>query len=122
MPDSLAGIGVLLAAHGIQMARTRTPLELEVEAFRVDSVYTAAREYQGHMQTSLAGAYEVVRRGIPAGTLVVPMNQPLARLVFALLEPTATDGVVNWNFLDSELVPGQHVPIVRVETLPIDLD
>jgi len=122
VPDSLARIEALLAAHGIETARTQAPLELDVEAFRVDSVSKAGREYQGHTQTSLAGAYEVVRRDVPAGTIVVPMDQPLARLVFALLEPTATDGGVKWNFLDSELAPGRHAPIVRVQTLPVDLE
>jgi hypothetical protein len=31
------------------------------------------------------------------------MNQPLAALIFYLLEPESDDGLVNWNVLDQEL-------------------
>jgi hypothetical protein len=42
------------------------------------------------------------------------MNQPLARLAFYLLAPTADDGLVNWNFLDDMLKEEAKVyPILR---------
>ena len=52
-------------------------------------------------------------RTIPAGTIVVPMNQPLARLAFTLLEPRSDDGVVNWNVLDEALEKEKTYPIRR---------
>ena len=42
------------------------------------------------------------------------MDQPLARLAFALLEPTSDDGVISWNVLDEWLGPGKDVPIYRI--------
>jgi hypothetical protein len=50
----------------------------------------------------------------PAGSLRVPMDQPLARLAFHLLEPSADDGVVTWNLVDEWLAAGKDVPIYRV--------
>ena len=41
------------------------------------------------------------------------MSQPLARLVFYLLEPESDDGVVNWNMVDEQLESGLY-PILRV--------
>ncbi len=51
---------------------------------------------------------------LPTGSLIVPMDQPLARLAFHLLEPTSDDGVVTWNVLDDWLAEGKDVPIFRV--------
>ncbi len=38
---------------------------------------------------------------LAAGTLVVPADQPLARLAFVLLEPTSDDGFGTWGLLSS---------------------
>ena len=46
----------------------------------------------------------------------MPLNQPLARFAFHLLEPTSDDGVVNWNILDEWIAEGKAVPIYRVMT------
>ena len=43
------------------------------------------------------------KRELPEGTLEVPMNQPLARLAFYLIEPRSDDGLVTWNFMDDQL-------------------
>jgi hypothetical protein len=40
---------------------------------------------------------------VPAGTVVVSLEQPLARLAFTLLEPRSEDGFVNWNVMDAPL-------------------
>ena len=48
----------------------------------------------------MTGAWQAERATVPAGTIVAPMDQPLARLVFTLLEPRSDDGVLNWNVLD----------------------
>ena len=61
----------------------------------------AARAFQNHRERTVTGAYRPsAAKSLPAGTVVVPMNQPLARVIFTLLEPRSDDGVVNWNVLD----------------------
>ncbi len=50
---------------------------------------------------------------VPAGTWVITMKQPLARLAFYLLEPTSDDGLTNWNFLDDVLKDAKAYPILR---------
>ncbi|HZL99105.1 MAG TPA: hypothetical protein VFD43_02540 [Planctomycetota bacterium] len=46
-------------------------------------------------------------RVLPAGTVRVPLDQPLARLAFQLLDPESDDGLVVWNFWDSILDQGR---------------
>jgi dipeptidyl-peptidase-4 len=43
----------------------------------------------------------------------VPLNQPLARLAFYLLEPRSNDGLVTWNFLDDAMKSSNVYPIMR---------
>ena len=121
IPVRLEGVAELLRAHGIRVSHTLTGMTLEVQEFRIDSVHTAGRSFQGHSQTSVTGEYVTVRREVAPGTLVVRMDQPLARLVFALLEPMAGDGLVNWNFMDSELAAGRPAPVSRVMHIPPEL-
>jgi hypothetical protein len=49
----------------------------------------------------------------PAGSWMVPMNQPLARLAFYLIEPTSDDGLTTWNYLDDLLKDGKTYPILK---------
>jgi hypothetical protein len=49
---------------------------------------------------------------VPAGSLIVPTNQPLGRLAFYLLEPESDDGLTTWNFLDQALQSGRH-PVLK---------
>ena len=38
---------------------------------------------------------------MPAGSYYVPMNQPLARIIMAMLHPAAPDALVRWGFMDA---------------------
>ena len=50
-----------------------------------------------------------------APALVVPVDQPLGRLVVTLLEPRSDDGVIAWAIVpESELTAGGSVPIERI--------
>jgi hypothetical protein len=108
-------IAALLALHGIRTERLASPVPETVEATTVAAVDHAERSFQSHLETRLVEPH-VDRRTMtfPAGSLRVPMDQPLARLAFHLLEPASDDGVVTWNMLDDVLGPGKEVPIYRI--------
>jgi hypothetical protein len=108
-------IGALLSLHGIRVEHLSEETAIPVEATTPGSVDHAARSFQGHLETHLLEPH-VDRHPVtfPAGSLRVPMDQPLARLAFQLLEPSADDGVVTWNVVDEWLAAGKEVPIYRV--------
>ena len=87
---------------------------IAAEQFTVTTSSLDEREFEGHQQRSVDGTWEPVDREVPAGTLVVPIDQPLGRLLFALLEPRSDDGIVNWNVLDGQAGVGSVYPILRV--------
>jgi hypothetical protein len=114
VPPELRTVVALLEAHGIGMRRLDAEQRRTVERFVVDSTTQATREFQGHRERTLFGRYEATEVTVPVGTMEVPLDQPLAKLVFSLLEPRSDDGVVNWNVLDDALEEARVYPILRI--------
>ncbi len=113
VPADLAEVVTRLRAHGVAM-EAAPETAIEVEAFRVDSVSTAERAFQGHNEQVVFGEYETRTLTPPAGSLWVPADQPLGRLIFSLLEPRSDDGFANWGLLADRLAAGSAYPVLRV--------
>jgi hypothetical protein len=113
VPPDQTEVLIRLEAHGVRTeameAGPRT-----VEVFQIDSVQTAVRAFQGHNEQALFGSYRSGSVDIAEGSRWVPLDQPLGRLVFTLLEPQSDDGFANWALLAEPSVAGSDYPIVRV--------
>ncbi len=113
----LASVADRLEAHGIKYVRTDKEQALRGERFRIESNSLADREYQGtHKMRTLTGKWEPAEMTLPAGSLVVRMDQPLARLAFLLFDPRSDDGLMAWNILDPVLggTPApEFYPVIR---------
>jgi hypothetical protein len=114
VPANLTAAIERLAAHGVRTSRLEQTVVVPLERFRVDSSWTAAREFQGHKERQVLGAWESVTDTIPAGTVVVWTDQPLGRLAFIMLEPRSDDGLLDWNFFDEALAGARYYPVRRV--------
>ena len=114
VPSSLQRVVDRLAAHGIRTRSLGDSLTLGAERFRLDSTSVTTREYQGHKQRVLYGEWRPSEEVIPAGTLLVPLDQPLGRLAFQLLEPRAEDCLASWNLMDDALERGKGYPVLRL--------
>jgi hypothetical protein len=112
-PGWVPKVAPLLELHGVRTRSLRRDTTVQAERFRIDSTTVAARAFQNHRERQLFGAYEGASVTMPVGTLVIEMNQPLARLAFLLLEPRSDDGLVDWNFLDPDIERERYYPIVR---------
>ena len=98
---TMAAVIDRLEAHGVKYFKTTNEITLKVDRFRIGSTSVAANEYQGtHKLRTLTGAWEATEQNLPAGSLVITLEQPLARLVFMLLDPMSDDGFMTWNILD----------------------
>ena len=100
----LASVVDRLEAHGIRYFKTSKEMTLKAERFKIESSTIAEAEYQGtHKLRTLTGAWEATEQTVPAGSVVVPMDQPLARLAFILFDARSDDGLMAWNILDPVL-------------------
>ncbi len=106
-----------LEAHGIAYSLTTKDVAFTGERFKIATNVLADREYQGtHKARTLTGGWESAEQSLPTGSLVIPMDQPLARLAFILLDPRSDDGFMWWNILDPVLgmTPSPpYYPILR---------
>jgi hypothetical protein len=113
VPANLTGLLHKLADHGVRTMVLQRNTTLAIEEFVIDSAPQAAREFQQHRERTVFGAYRTSQQDVPAGTVIVPIDQPLGRLVFTLLEPRSDDGLANWNVLDEALEQGGPYPVLR---------
>lgn len=113
IPPEMTTVIERIKAHGIWVEELPEPRELTLESFRIDSTQVAERPFQGRRERTLFGAYEPVTKTLPAGTIIVPVDQTLGRLVFYLLEPRSDDGLVNWALMDDALEGATSYPVLR---------
>ena len=113
IPADLGEVLTRLAAHGVALESAGAS-PLDVEAFRIDSMRTAERPFQGRNEQTLFGGYEANRVTPNPGDRLAWTDQPLGRLLFSLLEPRSDDGFANWGLLANLLRPGEAYPILRV--------
>jgi hypothetical protein len=87
-----------LTLHGIEFRRLDKAIpQAVVETFRADKASFSAQSFESHQNLTLEGAWKAEPRDISAGSLFVPIAQAKARLVMALLEPTAPDSLLAWG-------------------------
>ena len=93
-----AMVGAKLRQHGIAYREMRSIFARQkVEVFRATAVKFGAQSFEGRQTASGQGEGQKEERLVDAGALYVPVNQPKARLVMALLEPRAPDSLLAWG-------------------------
>ncbi|MEA1876809.1 MAG: M14 family zinc carboxypeptidase [Bacteroidota bacterium] len=102
-PAEMTGLAQKLLEHGVEISQLESETNFQGEQYSVTRLNNQARSYQGHYPASLEGNFENVQISMPADAWYVDMAQPLAYLVFYLLEPEADDGLVFWNYFDDYL-------------------
>ncbi len=118
----LASVADRLDAHGITYTLSTSDIAFTGERYKIATNTLADREYQGtHKARTITGAWEATQQTLPAGSMIIQMDQPLARLAFILFDPRSDDGFMWWNILDPILgaTPGApYYPVMRSMTAP----
>ncbi|WP_306589995.1 M14 family zinc carboxypeptidase [Geothrix sp. 21YS21S-4] len=107
----------LLRAHGVQVLEgRRRPKGLPLLFFQETARKLATSAYQGTFTLELRGAWKadlqpqkLQAAWTPADldrALYVPMDQPLGRLAFYLLDPRSTDSLAFWGLFHPALLRG----------------
>jgi hypothetical protein len=113
IPQTLTTVLERLRGHGIRLEQVNRQATLRLEEFRIETTQVAQQTFEGHRARTMSGVYQLVERNITPGFYRVPMNQPLARLAFYLIEPRSNDGLLTWNLLDDALQDVKAYPILR---------
>jgi hypothetical protein len=92
-----------LDAHGIAYMRIGHPMkEVDAQAYQLDQPHWASEPFEGHlMLRSFTLRTVPTEVTLPAGSIVVPMNQRAANVAMQLLEPQAPDSLLHWGYLNA---------------------
>ncbi|OON60021.1 peptidase M14 [Massilia sp. KIM] len=91
-----------LKLHGISFRKLDKAIpQAQVETFRADKASFGATSFEGHQRLTLEGKWSAEPRLVARGSLFVPIAQPKARLVMAMLEPQAPDSLVGWGMFNT---------------------
>ena len=90
-----------LALHGVRSFRLQSPQSLDVESYRFEDVKFSESPYESRQMARYQSVPTHERRSFVPGTVVVPLNQPRARLIVHLLEPDGPDSFVAWGFFNA---------------------
>ena len=91
-----------LRAHGLAFTLLQAPGTQEVETYCFDHVEWQPTPFENHHAIKDV-TFQPIRRSMtfPAGSAVVYLDQPGAKVILHLLEPDSTDSLLRWGYLDA---------------------
>ncbi len=91
-----------LERHGIRLSPLPDDLAARpIEQFRAARASFSSQPFEGRMRATLVGEWAISDLEISAFARFVPISQPLARLIVALLDPRAPDSFAAWGFFNA---------------------
>ncbi|MCK9421982.1 MAG: M14 family metallopeptidase [Bacteroidales bacterium] len=91
-----------LAMHGIRFYLLQKDTVISVTGFRFNDPKWQSTPYEGrHMMTNIAYQEISLERNFPAGSAIVVMDQPSARIIAHILEPDGDGSYLSWGFFDA---------------------
>ena len=123
VPPAWAGfVQPALEAHGIAFRHLQAAWPAApVQAFRVAAPRFEPHSIEGRQRLTVQGQWKDEPREVGAGALFVPIDQPLARLVLALLEPQAPDSIAAWGGLNSAFERKEYMEDYVAEQVARDM-
>jgi hypothetical protein len=119
IPAGWTRIVDVLAAHELQMQKTKAPFTVEAGVYRCEAPIWQVKPFEGRHTASFYGVpmedagvsaprqeshaciLEMQKVNYPAGSVVIPMAQRAARIAVHFLEPLGPDSAAVWGFTDS---------------------
>ena len=92
----------------------------ELAVFRAAKV-SYQPQFEGHTPAVIEGAWAPETRTLERGAIFVPIDQPAARLVMHLLEPSLPDSLVQWGLLNSVFERKEYMESYVAEQLARDM-
>jgi len=107
----------VLHAHGVHFRSLAETTSLEVESYRFTDVTWPSEPFEGRHMPRFAVERTTETREFPAGSIVVPVAQPLGKVVLNLLEPEAPDSFARWGFFNAIFEEKEYAEHYVLETL-----
>ncbi|UCG32210.1 MAG: M14 family metallopeptidase [Phycisphaerales bacterium] len=100
IPPEWSHVTELLRVHGLRYEHLDRAVRGEFESYRFSGEEWSQRPQEGHHQVSFTTELITERRTYPAGSVLVRLNQPAAKVAVHLFEPESPDSLVAGGFFD----------------------
>lgn len=100
IPAEFEFIAKHLEKQGATVTKLDKPARATGESFIVEKYTLADRAFEKHNMATAEGKFVPETYRAKKGDYQVTLAQPLANLIFYILEPQSDDGLVTWNFFD----------------------
>jgi hypothetical protein len=103
IPAAFSSIAEHLKSLGVKVQTLSKSQSFEGEIFKINAFEKSSRRFEGHFMATANGEFSPAKRKFKKGDYLIDLAQPLANLIFYMLEPQSDDGLLTWNFFDSYL-------------------
>ena len=103
IPASMKHIADHLRKHGVTVKTLRKSRRASGEVFIIKKLNKSSRTFEKHQMAMVEGEFQPSQKKFKKGDFWIDLAQPLANLIFYMLEPQSDDGLVTWNFFDEYL-------------------
>lgn len=100
IPPEWSQVSELLEVHDLRYQRLTEPVSGRFETYRFAEESWADRPYEGHHLVTFTTTPITEERTYPAGSILVPLDQPGAKVAIHLFEPDSPDSLMAWGFFD----------------------
>lgn len=114
IPAGLDTIVEILRKQGVKVTTLEKNQRFSGESFFIEKWNKSPRKFEGHNMVSVEGTFNAREILAKKGDFVIDMAQPLANLIFYMLEPQSDDGLLTWNFFD-HILKSANLPFAPVE-------
>ncbi|NOX89250.1 MAG: M14 family metallopeptidase, partial [Calditrichaeota bacterium] len=106
-----------LPLHGIKYFTLTKAVTLKLDTYRFSDVKFNSAPYEGRQMARFKTTPVVFEREYRAGSAVVPLNQPTAKVIAHILEPDAPDSYVRWGFFNTIFEQKEYAESYVLEAL-----
>ena len=117
VPVQWTSVIEVLHAHGVQFKTLAQWMRIEVESYRFMNVTWLTEPFEGRHMPRFEVQRTTETREFPAGSIVVPVAQPLGKVILNLLEPEAPDSFAKWGFFNAIFEEKEYAEHYVLETL-----
>lgn len=109
IPPAWSEVIARLQVHGVEFERIDQARDLQVVMYRLEDAKFETEAFEGHVPVTAKPVAEPRTEHFPAGSVRVPVNQPLGDLAAVLLEPASSDSFFRWGFFNEVLQQTEYM-------------
>jgi len=117
IPPQYKDVISVLRAHGLKLLTRTASQEVDIESYRLSEPKWATTPFEGRITVTAKQTLVREKRNFPAGSVVVPLDQPAAEVAIHLLEPNGPDSLLFWGFFNSIFEQKEYGEAYQIEKL-----